>query len=419
MRPARIGGHRTMLRTLDVRTLGVAGGSLLRLERSGRGPSAIRDVGPRSAHIAGLRYAAFTPAETLKGARVVFLRPQPGDPDDYVALELPDGTRCAPTPTCAANLLGFVPASAFARGDAESARLAFAAIGKTIGCAAEELARALLDRAAAKVQAAVEELIDDYELDRRTVELVGGGGGAAAIVPFVATARRFEYRLARDAEVISPLGVALALVRDVVERTIPNPRPDDVLRVRREAIERVVAAGAAPELVETTVEIEPRTNLVRATAFGATAAVARAARPREADAGERLACAARALRCSPETLERIAGTESLEIYAGASKRGFVDGCVVDGGGVVRLIVRGALVRSTTVGRLNAALRLALEDATAFGDVGRALPESHLVYGRRTVDLGALAEADQVVALAEEELGGLAPATPVHVILRRV
>jgi hypothetical protein len=48
-----------------------------------------------------------------------------------------------------------------------------------------------------------------------------------------------------------------------------------------------------------------------------------------------------------------------------------------------------------------------------------LPESHLVYGRRTVDLGALAEADQVVALAEEELGGLAPATPVHVILRRV
>ena len=419
MRPARIGGHRTMLRTLDVRTLAVAGGSLLRLARGARGPSAIRDVGPRSAHIAGLRYAVFTPAELFVGARVVFVCPQPGDPDDYVALELSDGTRCAPTPTCAANLLGDVPESAFARGDPESARLAFAAIGETIGCAPEQLARALLERAAAHVYATIDELIDDYDLDRHTVELVGGGGGAAALVPFVAAARRFGHRIARDAEVISPVGVALALVRDVVERTIPSPTPEDVVRVRREAIERVVAAGAAPELVETSVEIDPRTNLVRAAAFGASAAVAKAVRPREVDERERLSRAARALRCPPEGLLRIARTESLDIYAGASKRGFVDGCVVDAGGVVRLIVRDALVRSSTVARVEETLRTALDDATAFGDVGRALPEAHLVYGGRTVALGALAEAAQVIALAEEELAGLAPATPVHFILRRL
>jgi N-methylhydantoinase A/oxoprolinase/acetone carboxylase beta subunit len=419
MRPARIGGHRTMLRTLDVRTLAVAGGSLLRLARGARGTGAIRDVGPRSAHIAGLRYAVFTPRELFAGARVVFVAPQPGDPDDYVALELADGTRCAPTPTCAANLLSLVPESAFARGEAESARLAFAAIGETIGCTPEELAHALLERAAAKLYAAIDELIDDYELDRRDVELVGGGGGAAALVPFAAANGRFEPRVARDAEVISPVGVALALVRDVVERTIPNPTPDDVVRVRREAIERVVAAGAAPELVETSVEIDARTNLVRAAAFGASAAVAKALRPKPVGEAERLVRAARALRRPPETMRRIARTGSLEIYVCPSKRAFVDACVVDDGGVVRLIARDALVRSSTAAAVAEALRAGLDEATAFGDVGRALPEAHLVYGSRTVTLGTLAEADQVVALAEEELAGLDAPTPVQLILQRV
>ena len=86
---------------------------------------------------------------------------------------------------------------------------------------------------------------------------------------------------------------------------------------------------------------------------------------------------------------------------------------------MRLIARDALVRSSTAGASAEALRAGLEDATAFGDVGRALPEAHLVYGSRTVSLGTLAESNQVVALAQEELAGLAPATPVHLILQRV
>ena len=413
MRPAKVGGHRTMLRTLDVRTLAIAGGSLLRLDPNGHGLRALRDVGPRSAHIAGLGYACFTPPNDLSAARVTFVRPQAGDPADYVVLESPGGGRVGLTPTCAANLLGYVGAPDFARGDRESAERGFALAGERIGCSAEALARALLERAAEKLRVAIDELIADYDLAEDDVELVGGGGAAAALVPFTAERLGLRHRIAHDAEVISPLGVALALVRDVVERTIVAPTPEDVVRVRREAYERVVAAGAAPEFVEVSVEIDARRNLVRATASGATAAVAREAEGVIASEHERSAAAARSLRVHVSSLSpgREIGTFALYQTPGAPG----DVCAVDARGVVRLVSRRAYLRLTTVARIERDLAALLDEATAFGDVGRALPDVTVVYGTRVADLGTLAEALQVVALALEETRGLDPATAIALV----
>ena len=59
----QVASHSTALRAVDVRVIGVAGGSMLRA-RKGR----VYGVGPRSAHIAGLPYAGFSPADALDGA---------------------------------------------------------------------------------------------------------------------------------------------------------------------------------------------------------------------------------------------------------------------------------------------------------------------------------------------------------------
>ena len=58
----QVASHSTALRAVDVRVIGVAGGSMLRA-RKGR----VYGVGPRSAHIAGLPYAGFSPVEALDG----------------------------------------------------------------------------------------------------------------------------------------------------------------------------------------------------------------------------------------------------------------------------------------------------------------------------------------------------------------
>jgi len=243
MRPARVGGHRTMLRTLDVRTLGIAGGSLLRASSE-----KIVDVGPRSAHIAGLSYSCFMEPGAVEGAVFERFRPSAHDSDDYVALRGRDGTHIAVTPTCAANFLGFVPPGAFARGNAESAGKAFAILAAHFGSSAEALARDVLDIASAKIIAAIDELIADYELDRQTAVVVGGGGGAAALIPYAAKRTGLDFRLARDAEVISPIGVALALVREVVERAMSDPEAEEAAReakAKKRAADQ--AAGQPPQ----------------------------------------------------------------------------------------------------------------------------------------------------------------------------
>ncbi len=58
----QIASHATAIRALDVRVLGVAGGSMLRVRRD-----RVYGVGPRSAHIAGLPYACFLSAADFDG----------------------------------------------------------------------------------------------------------------------------------------------------------------------------------------------------------------------------------------------------------------------------------------------------------------------------------------------------------------
>jgi len=418
MHPARIGGHRTMLRTLDVRTLGIGGGSMLRI-----GHSAIADVGPRSAHIAGCAYASFVEPAALDGARLELLAPLPRDGAEYATLVARDGRRIALTATCAANLAGVVPAGAFARGNAESARRAFEILARTLGGDAEALARAALEIAAAKLRSAIEALIADYELDRTTLAIVGGGGGAGALVPAAAQATMLPYRIARDAEVIAPIGVALALVRDCVERTIAAPSPHEIARIRREAADRVIAAGAAPDRVEVEVEIDPQRNKVRATASGATALAESATRAACSET-ERRCAAAESLRCAETELEAVELTPSLAAYTRRTLRATAlrrmrerrDVRVVDERGAVRLAVRDPRVTLTTAGALHTEVREAIEAATNFGDVGRALPALYLLRGGRIAAFDGLASSEQAAALAAEETEGCEPSERVALVI---
>jgi hypothetical protein len=108
---------------------------------------------------------------------------------------------------------------------------------------------------------------------------------------------------------------------------------------------------------------------------------------------------------------RTTDTGRARIYSGARAA-----CVVDERGVVRAIVSGASVETATVETSEAALTVAYERGTRYGDVGRALPDVRLVYGSRIVDLSGVSEPAQAQALARDEFGGLAPDTPIALLV---
>lgn len=79
-----------------------------------------------------------------------------------------------------------------------------------------------------------------------------------------------KYSIPENAEVISSIGVALAMVRDVVERIIPSPSKEDIRSLKNEAMNKAIESGATPESIEVHVEIDPQTSKVTAIATGST-----------------------------------------------------------------------------------------------------------------------------------------------------
>ncbi|MEW2545317.1 hydantoinase/oxoprolinase family protein [Streptomyces sp. NPDC047002] len=413
VRHAVVLGKPSYLSALDVRTVGVGGGSMIRV-----GGGKVTAVGPRSAHIAGLPYACFATADDLRDARLATVSPLPGDPADHVVVEAAGG-RYALTMTCAANALGRVPDGDFARADQDVAEAALAPLAAALGVDVATAAARVLDAGTAQVKAVVDQLVKDYRLDREAAVLVGGGGGAASVTPHLAAVTGHEGRIARHSEVISPIGVALALVREQVERIIPGATQEQILAVRAEAERAVTAQGAAAEGVEVEVTVDPQTNTVRAVATGATE-LRTQDRAHRADDAERLGAAAASLHSDPAAVRVLADTPAHTVY-GTEVRRRLRGTrhpvrVVDADGVVRLHAPDARVATTTAGEAPAVLAALVDESTSYGDGGVRAPALRLLVGSRIADLSGVLDPGALLALARSELGSRGPAEPVVAVV---
>ncbi|WP_426350339.1 hydantoinase/oxoprolinase family protein [Alloiococcus sp. CFN-8] len=403
---AEVGGHKTYLNSLDVRTVGIGGGSMVQIKNG----KAV-DVGPRSAHIAGLDYEVYSSPEDIINPKLAVISPIESDPD-YAYVECENGKKFTLTMAGAANICGYVKEGDYAYGNREAAMRAWKPLADNMGITVEEAAKKVLDYAALKNGKVVKELISDYKMDPRTTTFIGGGGGASTVVPHLGESMNHKFKIAQNAPVISTIGVALAMVRDMVERTVLNPTEADILSVRREAELQAVKNGADPATIEIQVEVDSQRNLIRAIAVGATELRSKDLLKKRLTDDELLDIVASNLNAPKESLYIAATNESMKAVTyervekklfGLVKKKTTPVNIVDDEGIIRLQKINGMVRESNKAGWKGTLNHILEELTEYNDGGVNLPNVYVISGKRIIDLSGLQSPEQLISLGDVEL----------------
>ena len=389
-----VGGHRTYISSLDVRVLGVAGGSMVRADKNG-----VKDVGPRSAHIAGMDYAVFTPEEEIVDPKVVFFSPKDGDPDDYVAIELKNGKRITP--------------EYFAYGNANAARKAMQPLADYMGKTVEEVATQILTRAYEKIQPIIMELAEKYRLEKDQISLVGVGGGAASLIGFCSDKMELKYSIPDNAEVISSIGVALAMVRDVVERVVPNPTPEDIRSIKAEAIDKAVESGAAADTVDVHIEIDPQTSKLTAIALGSTE-VKTTDLLKECTEDEARELAAEDLREKPEAITKECATKNFFVF-GMDRKSKHPIRILDKKGFIRVQRNDGKAVLAKAGSYRNVVSGLWEELAIYQQDAILRPDYYICAGARVMDFAGSVDLDKIMMLMEVEMQMINPSEDVIIV----
>ncbi len=403
---AEVGGHKTYLNSLDVRTVGIGGGSMVQLKNG----KAV-DVGPRSAHIAGLDYEVYSSPEDIVNPKLSVISPIESDPD-YAYVDCDNGKKFTLTMAGAANICGYVKEGDYAYGNREAAVRAWKPLADNMGITVEEAAKKVLDYAALKNGKVVKELISDYKMDSRTTTFIGGGGGASTVVPHLGESMEHKFKIAQNAPVISTIGVALAMVRDMVERTVLNPTESDILSVRREAELLAIKNGADPGTIEIQVEVDSQRNLIRAIAVGATELRSKDLLKKRLTDDELLDIVASNLNAPKESLYIAATNDSMKAVTyervekklmGLLKKKTTPINIIDDEGIIRLQKLNGMVRESNKASWKSTLNHILEELTEYNDGGVNLPNVYVISGKRIIDLSGLQSPEQLISLGDVEL----------------
>ena len=404
---AQIGGQKLYLTSLDVRTLGVAGGSMIVVE-----DGKLVDVGPRSAHIANKSYEVFAEPKKIVSPKIKLVAPREEDKPNYAVIECENGESYALTLAGAANILGYVGEGYYAHGNKEAAKKAWQALADLTGESVEELCKTAMEISMKKVKQIVDELIVDYNLNKNLIYLIGGGGSASVVVPFLGEMMGIRHKIAENAPYISTIGVSLALVREQIERNVSNPTDEDIRKIRHDVMEVITRAGADAATVDIAIEIDSQKNILRAIATGATELRTKDRNTQMKSEEDLLKIISEADKVEKQNVQKVGQEGRWHAYYVNVEKKALFGLIktkkrftriIDEEGVIRLQKNDAKIMVMKKRQLSTRFEEFVDSLTQFSDAGAILPKTYLFFGQKMSDLSGVVNKEQLLGLADMEL----------------
>lgn len=404
---AQIGGQKLYLTSLDVRTLGVAGGSMIVVE-----DGKLVDVGPRSAYIANKSYEVFAEPKKIVSPKIKLVAPREEDKPNYAVIECENGESYALTLAGAANILGYVGEGDYAHGNKEAAKKAWQALADLTGESVEELCKTAMEISMKKVKQIVDELIVDYNLNKNLIYLIGGGGSASVVVPFLGEMMGIRHKIAENAPYISTIGVSLALVREQIERNVSNPTDEDIRKIRHDVMEVITRAGADAATVDIAIEIDSQKNILRAIATGATELRTKDRNTQMKSEEDLLKIISEADKVEKQNVQKVGQEGRWHAYYVNVEKKALFGLIktkkrftriIDEEGVIRLQKNDAKIMVMKKKQLSTRFEEFVDSLTQFSDAGAILPKTYLFFGQKMSDLSGVVNKEQLLGLADMEL----------------
>jgi len=243
-------------------------------------------------------------------------------------------------------------------------------------------------------------------------------------VPYLAKNLNLNFELAESADVISAIGVALALVRETIERQVISPSNDDVLRIREDAQIAIEIMGAEPSTIDVFVEYDAQKGILRATASGATSSTKSKVRSSHLNEDEKLDLLSRSMRMPKERIKKEFAADSFDVYFGEQK---LEGLarffgkaerplrVIDKYGSIRFQCRHGDALKIVKADTDRTIKDLANRWARWGDAGKTVPNIVVLAGSKIVDLSGLADIDQIASLAKAEVDCFPTDTPIIVL----
>jgi len=416
LKMAQIGEHKLYLNTLDARTLGIAGGSLVKIKNN-----KIIQIGPRSAHIQGFQYASFTTTDS-KITPEKF--PLSNNHFYLIAKPNPIAPPIAITPTCAVDVLPDLPKDPQTPKNNKIILEFLTKMADFLGLQnALELAKEILKIGSIPIIKTVQSLIDEYHLEKEHITLVGGGGGAHVWVPYVGKTMGYPSNIVEHAPVISAIGAALALLQESLERTIINPKAEDILEIRKKAENALLKAGASPQSIEVRIEVDTKRGILRAIATGCEQL---SLQENNLSLTELQKRAQNLLCTNPETIKAMAqhtnfvifqGIRTQKTWLGLKTSTLSPWTVIDRKGRIRLSARHGKIITVSSEILIESIPKIISEESDYNDAGLILPNLFMITDTKIIDLTGLTEADQILAIIKAEKESIPKNSLVSIVIK--